>query len=224
MIVIDPRRTETAELADIHLAGPAGHRRLVPRRARRRARRRRTCSTDAWLAEHATGRRRGRRPPRRGRRRRLRRDRRRRRGAACGAAARRIAARVAASPSSRTSACRCRCTRRWSSYLEKLLWLLTGNFAKPGGQYVPDDASSTSPGRPSAAVGRRARSPVAGARIISGLVPVQRDRRGDPHRPPRPLPGDARRERQPGALARRQPAHARGARGRSTCSSSSTSR
>ena len=41
---------------------------------------------------------------------------------------------------------------------------------------------------------------------------MQRDRRGDPHRPPRPLPGDARRERQPGPLARRQPAHARGAR------------
>ena len=23
------------------------------------------------------------------------------------------------------------------SYLDKLLWILTGNFAKPGGQYVP---------------------------------------------------------------------------------------
>ena len=23
------------------------------------------------------------------------------------------------------------------SYLDKLLWLLTGNFANPGGQYVP---------------------------------------------------------------------------------------
>ena len=57
LIVIDPRRTETAELADIHLAGAARHRRLVlaalvavlvqedlvdrrvARRARRRARR-----------------------------------------------------------------------------------------------------------------------------------------------------------------------------------------
>ena len=29
-----------------------------------------------------------------------------------------------------------------SSYLEKLLWVLTGNFAKPGAQYAP-----TSPGR-----------------------------------------------------------------------------
>ena len=54
-------------------------------------------------------------------------------------------------------------------------------------------------------------SPVAGARIISGPRARQRRRRGDPHRPPGPLPGHARRERQPGPLPRRQPAHARGA-------------
>ena len=41
---------------------------------------------------------------------------------------------------------------------------------------------------------------------------MQRDPRRDPDRPPEALPRDDRREREPGALARRQPAHARGAR------------
>jgi anaerobic selenocysteine-containing dehydrogenase len=56
------------------------------------------------------------------------------------------------------------------SYVEKLVWLLTGNFGKRGTQYVP---SSLVPigrdrGHPG---GEGPRSPVAGARIISGLVP-----------------------------------------------------
>jgi anaerobic selenocysteine-containing dehydrogenase len=38
LIVIDPRRTETAELADLHLAGPARRRRVAARRDPRRAR------------------------------------------------------------------------------------------------------------------------------------------------------------------------------------------
>ena len=58
------------------------------------------------------------------------------------------------------------------SYLDKLLWLLTGNFANPGGQYVPTSLIALAGGggsgpRPSG--GRR--SPVADALIISGLVP-----------------------------------------------------
>jgi anaerobic selenocysteine-containing dehydrogenase len=54
------------------------------------------------------------------------------------------------------------------SYLEKLVWLLTGNFANPGGQYSPSALIS---------LARQERgdsaevSPVVGARIISGLVP-----------------------------------------------------
>jgi formate dehydrogenase len=58
------------------------------------------------------------------------------------------------------------------SYLEKLLWLLTGNFAIPGGQYVPTSVVSLTGGGgsgPRPAGGRR--SPVADALIISGLVP-----------------------------------------------------
>ena len=57
-----------------------------------------------------------------------------------------------------------------SSYLEKLLWLLAGSFGIPGGQYVPTSivnlAGAGQRGRGSSRV-----SPVAGARIISGLVP-----------------------------------------------------
>lgn len=56
------------------------------------------------------------------------------------------------------------------SYVEKLVWLLTGNFGKRGAQYVP---SSLVPiGRDRGHPGDEGpRSPVAGARIISGLVP-----------------------------------------------------
>ena len=101
-----------------------------------------------------------------------------------------------------------------ASYLEKLVWLLTGNFAKPGAQYAPTATGGAGPRRRRPGQGRQggAASPVAGARIIGGLVPVQRDRRGDPHRSPGPLPGHDRRERQPGALAGRQQPDARGAR------------
>ncbi len=58
------------------------------------------------------------------------------------------------------------------SYLEKLVWLLTGNLARPGAQYAP---SSLVPlgrtHRRETAPGEGPRSPVAGARIIAGLVP-----------------------------------------------------
>jgi anaerobic selenocysteine-containing dehydrogenase len=58
------------------------------------------------------------------------------------------------------------------SYLEKLLWLLTGSFGVPGGQYVPTSIVALTGG---GGAGRRSgdgrRSPVANALIISGLVP-----------------------------------------------------
>jgi anaerobic selenocysteine-containing dehydrogenase len=56
------------------------------------------------------------------------------------------------------------------SYLEKLVWLLTGNFAIPGAQYVPSTIVSLA-GSGLSGGGSSRRSPVAGARIISGLVP-----------------------------------------------------
>jgi anaerobic selenocysteine-containing dehydrogenase len=58
------------------------------------------------------------------------------------------------------------------SYLEKLLWLLTGNFAKPGGQYVPTSiVNIVGTGGSSSRSSSERRSPVANALIISGLVP-----------------------------------------------------
>ena len=52
------------------------------------------------------------------------------------------------------------------SYLEKLLWALCGNFGNRGGQYIPASLVNI------AGSGRSSRtSPVAGAPIISGLVP-----------------------------------------------------
>lgn len=54
-----------------------------------------------------------------------------------------------------------------ASYLDRLLWLFTGNFAKPGAQYIPAIF------RPLLVKTSRhkTQSPVVGARIISGLVP-----------------------------------------------------
>jgi formate dehydrogenase len=56
-----------------------------------------------------------------------------------------------------------------NSWLEKLLWVLTGNFAKPGAQYL--GSSLVSLIRNDGPKREVAVSPVAGARIISGLVP-----------------------------------------------------
>ncbi|MDX8031306.1 molybdopterin-dependent oxidoreductase [Lentzea sp. BCCO 10_0856] len=56
------------------------------------------------------------------------------------------------------------------SYVEKLVWLLTGNFGKQGAQYVPSSLVPIGRDR-GHAEGEGPRSPVAGARIISGLVP-----------------------------------------------------
>jgi anaerobic selenocysteine-containing dehydrogenase len=57
------------------------------------------------------------------------------------------------------------------SYVEKLVWLLTGNFGKRGAQYVPSSLVPLGRDRGHAA-GEGPRSPVAGAPIISGLVPA----------------------------------------------------
>ncbi|BCK57696.1 molybdopterin-dependent oxidoreductase [Nocardia wallacei] len=56
------------------------------------------------------------------------------------------------------------------SYVEKLVWLLTGNLGKPGTQYAFSGLTALGHdrGHPADA---GPRSPVAGARIVSGLVP-----------------------------------------------------
>ena len=51
------------------------------------------------------------------------------------------------------------------SYLNKLLWILTGNFAKRGGQHLHSSFA------PLFSVGGVGRTPVTGAPIIAGLVP-----------------------------------------------------
>ena len=59
-----------------------------------------------------------------------------------------------------------------NSYLNKLLWLLTGNFAKEGAQYVPAFLVSVAGNLEKlGAGGESKRSPVANERIISGLTP-----------------------------------------------------
>jgi anaerobic selenocysteine-containing dehydrogenase len=167
MIVIDPRRTETAELADIHLRVRPGtdawllaalgavlvQEGLVDRR---------------WLAEHATG------------------------LADVEPALAAIdvtafaaiagidedqvrhAARTIAAASSvavfEDLGVQMGLHSTLVSYLEKLVWMLTGNFAKVGAQYSPSSLvalARASNGKG----GEERRSPVAGARIISGLVP-----------------------------------------------------
>jgi anaerobic selenocysteine-containing dehydrogenase len=95
-----------------------------------------------------------------------------------------------------------------NSYLEKLVALLTGNFAKRGainlhthfGKLIGTSASER-------------RTPVTGPAHHHRAGARQRDTRRDPDRSPGAAAGDVRRERQSGALARRQPAHAAGDRG-----------
>ncbi len=109
------------------------------------------------------------------------------------------------------------------SYLEKLVWLLTGNLGKPGTQYSPTSIANLV--RTSRKELDRERGPAHQRARRAGdrrADPVQRDRRRDPRRSPDALPGDDRRVRQPGPLARRQRPHARGASGASTCSCAST--
>lgn len=59
-----------------------------------------------------------------------------------------------------------------NSYLNKLLWVLTGNFAKEGAQYVPAFLVSVAGNLEKLGAGVECkRSPVANERIISGLTP-----------------------------------------------------
>ena len=166
LIVVDPRRTETAEIADIHLqvrpgtdawllaalVGVLVQEDLIAR---------------AWLAEHADGlddvlphfaalpiadyc-------------------------AACGVpeeTVRATARRIAAASSMATFEDLGVQMNRYStlvSYLHKLLVLLTGNFGKQGAGYMPVPFVPLATGKEGGGGARR--TPVTGARVIGGLTP-----------------------------------------------------
>lgn len=53
-----------------------------------------------------------------------------------------------------------------NSWIEKLIWIMTGNFAKPGGMNVPVPLVPIARSTPS-----KGMSPVTGSRVISGMIP-----------------------------------------------------
>jgi anaerobic selenocysteine-containing dehydrogenase len=57
------------------------------------------------------------------------------------------------------------------SYLEKLVWVLTGNLGKPGAQYSPSSLVALARSTPRDGTKGARVTPVVGARIISGLIP-----------------------------------------------------
>ena len=166
MVVLDPRRTETAELADFHLQvrpGTDAHclAAMVAVLVQER------LVDAAWLAEHADGmddvealfagldvaah------------------------AAACGvdeslirAASRRIAA-ASSVAFFEDLGVQMNVHSTLNSWLEKLVWLLTGNLGVEGGQYVP--TSLVALARPDKGSSANRVSPVVGAPIISGLIP-----------------------------------------------------
>lgn len=167
MIVIDPVRTETAELSDFHLQVRPGTDLYLMTALAAVLVQEDLVAAD-WLAEHADGLDAVtavlRQVPV---------------GEYCAVAdvdealVRAVAARIAAAESVAVFEDLGVQMNRDStlvSYVEKLVWLLTGNFGKRGTQYVP---SSLVPiGRDRGHAGDEGpRSPVVGARIISGLVP-----------------------------------------------------
>ncbi len=162
LIVIDPKRTETADLADIHLAVKPGRDAwllagIVATIVQE------DLQNHAWLSEHAEGladvievfkdvdiadc------------------------AAKCGideAVIRSTARTIAAAESVAVFEDLGVQMNRHStlvSYLQRLAWILGGNFARPGTHYTPNGLGNLGAGK------EEGRSPVAGARIIAGLVP-----------------------------------------------------
>src|SRR5262245_42736132 len=164
LIVVDPRRTETAEIADIHLQVKPGTDAWLLAALIGVLVQEDLCARD-WLAAHADGlddvlphfaalpvadyc-------------------------AACGvpedtvrAAARRIAA-AASMATFEDLGVQMNRHSTLVSYLHKLLVLLTGNFGKQGTGYVPVPVVLLATGKD----GGNRRTPVTGARIIGGLTP-----------------------------------------------------
>jgi anaerobic selenocysteine-containing dehydrogenase len=167
MIVIDPVRTETAELADVHLAlRPGTDSHLLAALAAVLIEE--DLIAHAWLAEHTTGLEDvlpvlGEVPIAR-------------HAEICGIADETIrdtARRLAAASSVgvlEDLGVQMNRDSTLVSYVEKLIWLLTGNFGKPGTQYLSSSIVEIGRDR-GREYDRIPRSPVVGAPIISGLVP-----------------------------------------------------
>jgi len=167
MIVIDPRRTETAELADIHLqVRPGGDAWCLG--ALLAALVDEALLAGAWLDEHTVG-----LDELVAELRRIPVDRWSARAGVAEADVRAAARRIAGArhgvsmfedlgiqQAPHSTLC---------SYLEKLIYLLTGNFAVPGGMQIHSRfASLGGGGRP----GATRVTPVTGQRIITGLIPA----------------------------------------------------
>ena len=169
MVVIDPRVTETAELADFHLqVAPGRDAWLLAAMVAIVVQER--LHADAWLTEHANGR-----------------DEVDARFGSIDVAefcaiagvdedlVRRATRRIAAASSVAVFEDLGVQMNRHStlvSYLEKLVWVLTGNFANPGGQYIPSTMVPLVKAYSAELDPQRApRSPVAGERIFAGLIP-----------------------------------------------------
>jgi len=169
MIVIDPRRTETAELADIHLqVRPGRDAWLLAAMAAVLVDE--NLVNTAWLTEHASG----------------------VADVVAALAAVPIAeyCRISGVDEALVRAAARRIGRASSvavfedlgvqmnrhstlvSYLEKLVWVLTGNLGQPGAQYAPATMVPIVRAGKSELDPRTAPvSPVVGARILSGLIP-----------------------------------------------------
>ncbi|MFC5099693.1 hypothetical protein [Kibdelosporangium philippinense] len=83
------------------------------------------------------------------------------------------------------------------SYLDKLLWALTGNFAKQGTVKPALVACPVAKHDTRRDLGRRHRSA-----MFANFGAVQRNSGRDPHRSPQAVPGDDHRIREPRPLAR----------------------
>ncbi len=169
MIVIDPRVTETAELADFHLrVAPGRDAWLLAAMVAIIAQE--GLAADAWLREHASGR-----------------DAVEERFRAIDISefceisgvdeelVRRATGRIARAASVAVMEDLGVQMNRHStlvSYLEKLVWTLTGNFANHGGQQIPSAMVPLVKAFSAELDPQRApRSPVAGERIFGGLIP-----------------------------------------------------
>ena len=179
MIVIDPRRSETAAMADFHLAVRPGTDAwclaalaaiLVQEK----------LTADAWLEEHTTG------YPRVAEV--LKRIPVAQYAQTCGveeSQLRSAAARIASAKSVsmiEDLGVQMNLHSTLNSYLNRLVWLLTGNYARPGtnNAFVPllglsqsnrDTASTKAPRSQTSSSRPWANSPVTGAKVIMGLIP-----------------------------------------------------